>query len=655
MRWAVLVWTSVITMTACVSAPAPKSPEPVPPAKVTAHPVGERAAGEPESPLPVEADDSAVGSGDAPVTIIGFLDFECGFCAQGFATLDALHRRYPANELRIVMKHLPLDFHPRALPSAVAAQAVQLAAGPEAGFNYARRLFENRSSLDFSALAEHAAQVGVDRDTYNELVGDPETIKRVAADVVLSRRHGVDGTPAFFVNGRMVTGAQPEEVFVAMIEEEKGAMHALSSTRPARQAYAERVRENVSRSLVQALLAKDPHDYRVPVGDSPVVGPRDAPVTMVMFTDFECPYCKRADATVDELLRLYPNELRVVFKHKPLPFHTRARPAALLAAAIQKKRGNEAFFRAAQEIFTTSPELTTERLTTIGKQQGLSDGEITQSLIGLDKLANAQVQQDEYLGDDVEAEGTPHFFINGKRLSGARPVAHFRALIDSELERAKKFIATGIRNAEVYDAVQKEALSPGLPKKLDQLVPDNGRPSRGPARAPVTIHIFSDFQCPFCRQSEQILQKLEKQNQEQLRFVWHDMPLDFHERALPAARAGREAFAQKGNAGFWKMHSLLFSLEDGAVSLMPEDLRNYGKQVGLDATRLNKALEDASVHPQIEADKALAASLGIRGTPAFVVGPYLVTGARPAEHFQRLIDMVLADKSTAPAPAAAKR
>jgi protein-disulfide isomerase len=160
----------------------------------------------------------------------------------------------------------------------------------------------------------------------------------------------------------------------------------------------------------------------------------------------------------------------------------------------------------------------------------------------------------------------------------------------------------------------------------------------------LVVHVFSDFQCPYCRQAEGVLHELELAHPGKLRFVWHDLPLDFHDYARPAALAGREAFAQKGNAGFWKMHDLLFSVRDGepegkAVALERSDLEGYARSLGLDSKRFAAALDGKTHDAALAADKQLADSLGIRGTPAFVVGNYLVTGSRPREHFERLIEL----------------
>lgn len=607
--------------------------------------LGQRSPGEPESAVPVEADDIQVGSPEAPVTVVAFLDFECGFCREGFLTLLALQKLYSPSELRVVLKHLPLDFHPAALPAAVAAQAVQLGAGSEAAFEYARVLFTNQSRIGYVELAQWAEDAGLTRELYNELVQTELTTQRVAADVLQARRLGVDGTPAFFVNGRLLSGAQPIEVFRTVIDEEKAAMTALLAERSRAEAYAERLRENAEVSLAEALLSRDPESYKVPVDGSPAEGPSDAPVTVVLFTDFECPYCKRAEATLAELRRLYPREVRWVFKHKPLPFHPRARPAAWLTAAIAARKGDAVFFKAAEELFQIAPSLGDEELISLGRRHGLTEAEAKSALAGLDVAAKARVERDDDLARDVEVQGTPHFFVNGKRLSGARPLAHFQALIDYEAKRARALLASGITAGALYDTVQKDALSPGAPVRIEKELSEANRATRGPQSAPVVIHVWSDFQCPFCRQAEKVLAELEGKRPGQLRFVWHDLPLDFHERALPAARAGREAFRQKGSQGFWAMHDRLFGLEESGPALEREQVLAHGRALGLNLDKLARAYDSKETPAEIDADVELAAALGIRGTPAFIVGGYLLSGARPVADFERLIELSLKDKA----------
>src|SRR5690606_42153865 len=109
---------------------------------------------------------------------------------------------------------------------------------------------------------------------------------------------------------------------------------------------------------------------------------------------------------------------------------------------------------------------------------------------------------------------------------------------------AMQMVATGDERPTEYEHLMRDAATPGVPQQVDVSAlnaPAAQRPSRGPKDAPVTIHVFSDFECPFCRRAEPTLASLEEQYGDRLRIVWHDLPLPFHKNARPAAHAAREA------------------------------------------------------------------------------------------------------------------
>lgn len=593
--------------------------------------------------MPVEADDAVWGEAQAPTTLVAFLDFECPFCARGFQTLKLLQQEYGPERLRIVVKHLPLEFHLSALPAAVAAQAVRDASGNEAFFTYAERLLANQQALDASSLASLAEDVGVERSIYNEHVADEGTLQAVVHDLELARRLGVTGTPTFFVNGIRLEGAQPIDSFRELIDAESAAMaERLEAGAEWAPVYAERVRRNIHQGLGQLLLARDPTIYRAEIDGSPVWGDPSAPVTMVEFSDFECPFCKRARETVAALKQKYGNKLRVVFKHLPLPFHTQAKPAAQLADAVYRERGNAAFWQTVDRLFAVSPDLSEDQLIRIGVEAGLTEAE---ARAALDGAPSAQMERDANLAADLEATGTPHFFINGRRITGAQPLPHFEVFIDAALADAEKLTAAGVAPTAVYEQLMQSAARPGVPQGLDDeaatLLASARRPSRGPADAPVVIHVFSDFQCPFCKKAEEVVAALEDKYTDRIRIVWHHLPLPFHADARLAAHAAEEAFAQGGNASFWKMHAALFNLTGEAVDLSRPALETYAQRTGLDLERFRKALDARSHEEAIVTDEELADRLSIRATPTFLVGTYLVRGAQPLTSFERVVDRVL--------------
>lgn len=627
----------------CSSAQAPKSAAETPaeasPQTTSASTIGELAPGEPESPLPIDADDARLGSTSPRVTVVGFLDFQCPYCKSGFETLLSLARKYEGKDVRVVFKHLPLESHALALPAAIAGQAVVELAGSEAFFEFAEQTFEQQADLDFIKLASFAEKAGVTRSAYNEAVTDERTLARVARDARLAQALGVSSTPSFFINGRMISGAQEESLFVQYVDRELEIMSKVAEGERAFM-YAQRVEENTRASLAQALLEEDPNTYRLPIDGSATLGPPDALVTLVAFSDYECPYCKRAEKTLTELRERYPEQLRFVFKHHPLPFHQTALPAARLAEAVRLKNGDADFFKLSEQLFAAEPPLDRQALSSLGRSFGLTSAEL-EALSGGVPAIEERIQRDGYLSDDVGASGTPHFFINGKRLAGARPLAHFEAIIDHELSQAQALVERGTAPSELYAKLQHDAIAPNAPRLVELPAGMSDAPARGPKDAPVTIHVFSDFQCPYCKHAEETLQGLEATFAGKLRFVWHNLPLSFHARAMPAARAAAEAYKQKGETGFWNMHDLLFGPASETPALETEDLLGYGRSLKMDIPALTRALDQESPEASIEADQALAESMGIRGTPAFIVGGYLVTGARAKAHFERVVRMAL--------------
>jgi protein-disulfide isomerase len=165
------------------------------------------------------------------------------------------------------------------------------------------------------------------------------------------------------------------------------------------------------------------------------------------------------------------------------------------------------------------------------------------------------------------------------------------------------------------------------------------------------MHAFSDFECTFCARVDPTLSELLKLYPKELKIVWHNLPLPFHKQARGAAAAALEAYAQKGDAGFQKMHALMFASHQGQAgpALAPEDLRRYAAELGLDAARFDAALRDGRHDAAIDADIQSANLLGIDGTPGFIVGQWLTTGARPLRYLRALVDRSLYE-SASPRP-----
>ncbi|MDH5307677.1 MAG: thioredoxin domain-containing protein [Myxococcales bacterium] len=162
-------------------------------------------------------------------------------------------------------------------------------------------------------------------------------------------------------------------------------------------------------------------------------------------------------------------------------------------------------------------------------------------------------------------------------------------------------------------------------------------PSLGPADAPVTIIEFSDFQCPYCRRARPLVAALAARYPNEVRFVYRHLPLEsIHPRARPAAEA---AACAQDQGLFWEYHDVLF---ENPEALGDVDLRRYAQELGADTAQFNDCLSTRQHAAEIDADVAAAASIGVSGTPAFVVNGILVFGLQTEEELDRLIRAELA-------------
>ena len=192
-----------------------------PPAQAVAQPVPAAVTPTPELPAVVENvsidDDPILGPEDAPVTIVEFSDFECPFCQRSAEeVLPLILEQYP-EQVRLVYRDFPLtQIHPQALPAALASEC----ADDQGKFwEYHDLLFANQSALDDASLKAYAAQVGLDEAVFDQCYTSQEHLDEVGGDYQDGITYGVSGTPAFFVNGLRIVGAQPFAVFQQAIDQ----------------------------------------------------------------------------------------------------------------------------------------------------------------------------------------------------------------------------------------------------------------------------------------------------------------------------------------------------------------------------------------------------------------------------------------------------
>jgi len=161
-------------------------------------------------------DDPAKGPEDAAVTIVEFADFQCGFCGRTRETTNEILETYP-DHVRFVYRDFPIDKHPRAHNM---AQAANCAGDQGKYWEMYDVLFDNMRDTKDEQLKAHAVTLELDTAVFDECYDSGKYAAEVDKDMEDGRSAGVSGTPAFFVNGRMVSGAQPFDAFAAIIDDE---------------------------------------------------------------------------------------------------------------------------------------------------------------------------------------------------------------------------------------------------------------------------------------------------------------------------------------------------------------------------------------------------------------------------------------------------
>lgn len=163
--------------------------------------------------------------------------------------------------------------------------------------------------------------------------------------------------------------------------------------------------------------------------DAPIKGAKNAPITIVEFSDFECPFCSRVNPTIDKVMKEYKGKVKLAFRHNPLPFHKKAIPAHKAAMAAQEQGK---FWEYHDILFKNQRALTEENLVKWAKELGLNVEKFKKDM----KKAEYEkrIKEDQNFARSNGAGGTPSFFINGVRLVGAQPYENFKEIIDALLK-----------------------------------------------------------------------------------------------------------------------------------------------------------------------------------------------------------------------------
>ena len=378
----------------------------------------------------------------------------------------------------------------------------------------------------------------------------------------------------------------------------------------------------------------------VPVAGAPSIGPDDALVTIVEFSDFYCPYCRRANAVIGDLMRLYPDQIRLVFRHSLLDPDDASLAAEAAFAAAEQGR----FWPFHDRMFAAPAPTDIDGLVAVAAEVGLDPAPLRRALAS--RAYRDRVLAEHRLSKTLGVGGIPHFFINGRPLSGAQPLGTFVRIIEEELAIAAELVAGGVPAKAVYgrlirgaargkqlmdaETLYASGIDPGAIKR-----PGLGRPShrRGGEQPLVWIVEFSDFDCGYCARAHGTLESVLSSYGDEVSLSYRHFPLGATTKLVAEAA---EAAAAQGK--FWPFHDAVFSTPGRTDR---EALARHAATAGLDLERFSRDLDDRRFARAVALDTAEGAALGVTGTPTFFINGRPLVGAPTASVLRQVIDSEL--------------
>lgn len=271
------------------------------------------------------------------------------------------------------------------------------------------------------------------------------------------------------------------------------------------------------------------------------------------------------------------------------------------------------------------------------RQQGLEQI-LAEALVGAEAKKRG-LPEEQLVQQEVQARATPpteaemKAFYEQNKAQINKPFDAVKTQLQQYLQNQKNQRAFDEFLNSLRAAAQvKLDLPPADLPKVD--VAATG-PSKGPANAPVTIVIFSEYQCPFCSQVQPALKQVEETYKDKVRVVFRDYPLSFHPNAPKAAEAGHCADEQ---GKFWEMHDKMFANQ---AKLAVPDLKQLAREIGLDGAKFDECLDSGRSAEKVKANMADAEKVGVNGTPSFFINGRPMSGAIPFDEFKKVIDAEL--------------
>ena len=351
--------------------------------------------------------------------------------------------------------------------------------------------------------------------------------------------------------------------------------------------------------------------------ERPSIGSTDASIIIIEYSDFECPFCQNFYLnTYDKLKEEFidSGNVNFIFKDFPLSFHKLAEESAIAGKCVFYEEGDNTFFKFHNIIFENQDDLSTSNLKNWALDIGVN--EKNYDLCIQSDLVKEQVNKDFSEGESLGISGTPSFIINDELLVGAQPYSVFEERINNYLKNTVYGISS---------------------RKLKE------RPYIGKDYAAVTIVWFSDLEDPFsARFNDQSYDRLKENfiDSGNVNLIYKDFPLSFHKLAEESAIAGKCVFYEEGDNTFFKFHNIIFENQD---DLSTSNLKNWALDIGVNEKNYDLCIQSDLVKEQVNKDFSEGESLGISGTPSFIINDELLVGAQPYSVFEKIINKKLVE------------
>ena len=588
------------------------------------------------------------GPEDAPVTVINFSDFQCPFSKRSVDYMESALKRYNG-KIRYVFKHFPLSFHKMAKPASHAAVAAR---NQGKFWEYYAKLYSDVKNVSEENLVAYAKELKLDMDKFNADRTSAETAAKVQEDITQGALFGVRGTPTLFINGERIVGANNSKMEEAIVRHIAAGEQL--KAKGIKDPYTEIVKDGKTKFIPPKreapAVSQDVYKVEIPA-HAPVWGTEDALVTIVLFDDFECPFCARLFATYEQLKKDYEGKIRIAFINLPLGFHKKAKEAAYLGAAAHKQGK---FWEIYNFLFTKQKEWShsenfKEWLESHKAELPADWGTLKKEMES--RNIENLVAEDIKTASSLALRGTPASFVNGRFVSGALPIDSFKKVIDEELKKAEE---KGLKGDELYREIIKDG-KPAVakrngnraekedPNKIYQVKLSGNEAAKGSKNPKVTIIEFSDFQCPFCSKANSTVNSVVEKYKNDVRLVYKSLPLGFHKDAKSAALFAYAAKKVHGDGMFFKIADILYEKQKEWQG-QTEKFETYAKEAGADWTKVKAEMANPEIEKIVSEDINEAGKHNLRSVPAFFVNGKKVSGAKPAEFFETMIEAEIKEK-----------